>query len=87
MATKTTKVKSILDYANSELAAVGGFDSNRAGIITMLEMVLHESGNYNGFMFLDEKDLGAGTIPGIYYDSATGAPVFEGTDSTRRKYF
>tara|TARA_R110000868_G_scaffold87457_1_gene244602 strand:- start:106 stop:324 length:219 start_codon:yes stop_codon:yes gene_type:complete len=58
MKRKTTNVQEIKEFANMILAKpdhVINIDEKR-GIITMIERILHQSGNYNGFMFNDLED-------------------------------
>ena len=64
---KKIKVKSILDYANKQLARTDEYanESFKAGIIAMIEKVLMDSGNYEGFSFLYNEDSAFGT-PGYF---------------------
>lgn len=64
MSRKTADVADILDNANDALENSGArgplWDNEektqgwRAGICTMIEEVLHEAGQYNGFTWIDE---------------------------------
>lgn len=56
MARKTIEVGKILKMANTFLAAKHTTDDEREGVCALLEAVLHESGNYEGFRYLDAKD-------------------------------
>ena len=61
---KTIEVKELLEWANNQLQrndeyADTGFKS---GICTMIEKVLMNSGNYNGYYHLDKDDCEFGTI-------------------------
>lgn len=56
---KTFSVKELKEFANKSLAridsdATGEF---KAGVCTVIERVLMDSGNYNGFRFLDNDKL------------------------------
>lgn len=58
MATKTVKVKPILEKANELLKNPILTQEFKEGVVAMLEGVLHKSGNYQGFMFL--RNVGTG---------------------------
>lgn len=64
-------VKSQIEFANQQLARKGSFNNDaeevdfKIGIICMLEKLLHETGNYNGFMFIDNEEIDFGT-PGYF---------------------
>lgn len=64
---KTIKVETVLNYANKQLKRTDEFanENFKAGVIAMIESVLMETGNYNGFMFLDGNDTEFGT-PGYF---------------------
>ena len=60
---KTVEVKELLEWVNAQLErqdpyADVGFKS---GIAAMIERVLMDSGNYNGYMHLDKDDCDFGT--------------------------
>ena len=99
MARKTFDVSKIKDRVNFYL--LNSKDSNRGerrGMMTMLEGILHDSGNYRGFGYLSVRDMENsvnGTTYGVrpYADSeelkmmqAEGT-LFDGTDNTRIHYF
>ena len=61
---KTIEVKELLRWANTQLARTDahadvGFKS---GIDSMIEMVLLDSGNYNGYRHIDPDDCDFGTL-------------------------
>jgi len=61
---KTIEVDALLEYANAQLArkdkyADVGFMS---GIATMIERVLLDTDNYNGYCYLDPNDCEVGTV-------------------------
>lgn len=60
---KSIKVINVLNYANKQLKRTDEFanENFKAGVIAMIENVLMETGNYNGFMFLDVNDSEFGT--------------------------
>jgi hypothetical protein len=70
---KTINVEFLKDKANTLLANPNLIMEEKLGIITMIEIILLQSDNYNGFMYLNLVD---GCAPRL------------GTDEwTERKYF
>ena len=63
----------------------------RHGMIFALELVLFETGNYNGYKYLPQDQVPEDVLPGVRYDlDGNILPYekrFENTDSTRRHYF
>ena len=61
---KTIPVEDIIDYSNKQLAINEKYITADylEGIIATLEHVLHATGNYNGFIFIDTSDCAAKTI-------------------------
>lgn len=61
---KTANVATIIERANFLLSQNGGpFDKNfKEGVIAMLEPILHSTGNYNGFYFIDSNDCEVNTV-------------------------
>ena len=53
MSKKTVPVLEMLEFANESLACKDHSIEFKEGICSMIEKILHKSGNYNGFMFLD----------------------------------
>ena len=64
MSRKTVNVLSLLEWANENLKRDDEFATVdfKSGICLMIEMVLHESDNYAGFMFQDNNDSDCGTL-------------------------
>jgi len=64
MSRKTTSVRSMLDYANKMLKRSDEYATKeyKIGIICMLEEVLHATGNYKGFMFINNDDSECDTL-------------------------
>jgi hypothetical protein len=65
-------VISQIEYANKQLARHSdSFDNSssecefKMGVIALLENMLHDTGNYNGFMFVDNNQIEIGT-PGYF---------------------
>ena len=61
---KTLGVFHMLDYANNQLARTDEYGSSdfKSGVCVMIERILHDTGNYNGFMFLDPNNSDHGTL-------------------------
>ncbi len=87
---QTIKVATVLEFANRRLKEPDGHYSNpeyRRGIASLLEAVLHETGNYEGFQYHEW------TNGGYAQWEAAGKPVGPGVmaqfigDETRRVYF
>ena len=64
MAKKTHPVADLLAFANYQLARTDEFATVdfKAGICSMIDRVLHDTGNYEGFGFLDNDDRETGTV-------------------------
>ena len=64
MKRKTINVTTLLNWANTELQRTDEFATVdfKAGICSMIEMVLFKSNNYNGFMFKNNNDSETGTL-------------------------
>ena len=56
MSKKTVPVLEMLEFANESLAFKNHSIEFKEGICSMIEKILHKSGNYNGFMFLDQEE-------------------------------
>ena len=86
---KTVDVEFLRTFVNSTLQHTpDGQKDYRQGVITVLESVLHKTGNYRGFGYLTEEDMENTThnIPGIRLAPGT-KDKWENTDETRIKYF
>ena len=61
---KTLGVFHMLDYANNQLARTDEYGSSdfKSGVCAMIERILHDTGNYNGFMFIDPNNSDHGTL-------------------------
>ena len=64
MAKKTYPVADLLAFANFQLARTDEFATAdyKAGICSMIEKVLLNTGDYEGFGFLDYTDCETGTL-------------------------
>ena len=60
---KTIEVKEILEFANTQLARTDEYADTgfKSGICVMIERVLMDTNNYNGYMHLDKDDCEFGT--------------------------
>jgi hypothetical protein len=56
MAKKTIRVERVLEIANRYLACDGLTAETKQGVYQVLQRVLHETGNYAGFMYLNLRD-------------------------------
>ena len=66
MARKTMNVEDIKRWANAMLSAPKGemhfvTTEYKDGICTMIEKILHDTGNYNGYVFKNNEDSEYGT--------------------------
>lgn len=86
MARKTVEVKTLVTFVNERLA-LSSADSLefRRGLCSLLEEVLHTTGNYAGYGFLKWDEVSEGK-PGIHWNE-NFEPCFTDTDLTRRRYF
>ena len=64
MPKRTIGVLPLLTWANENLSRTDEFATIdfKSGICCMIEMVLHETGNYEGFCFQDNNDSSYGTL-------------------------
>ena len=89
---KTVEVSSIKDQINFMLANSRCPVEGRKSMMVILENVLMDTKNYNGFRYLGEKEVPAGEMPGIFdsqYEkksNPTQDDLFYRTDSTRVCY-
>ena len=87
MSRKTIKVETVIDWANNYLARTDDqHRERRLGVIVMLDTILHETENYQGFRHI--TNLETDHTPGVRYDENTGKLLnypdrFENTDTTR----
>ena len=88
---KTIEISKLVEIANGILQNSGSDCAGiRQGIMNLVESALFETGNYKGFRYLDETEVGADYLPGIR-DTAFFAPRgpdnFKDTDPTRIRYY
>ena len=89
---KTINVESVRALVNGMLKDSAQDDhvdrAYREGAISVLEEILHESGNYRGFRYLTANELPKACVPGVHRgDELTFEEKFINTDGTRRFYF
>jgi hypothetical protein len=82
---KTIPVGKIVDKVNLMLAKTVGSMESRIGAMALLEEILHDTGNYRGYKYLDSTEVPVGEQPGIIRDPNGANNRFP--DETRRQYF
>lgn len=91
MPRKTIHVEHLKKHVNDNLRLSEASPDNRQGRISLLEAMLHLTGNYKGFCYLKEDEVPAGQLPGIrtdnYVDGVVELDAFRNTDPTRVKYY
>ena len=93
MKKRTIPVERLIEIVNNMLAADADLVSDKAtnqriGAMTVLEAVLHETGNYRGYRHL--TNLEGYPVPGVRYSNEgyilPYPDRFNETDNTRRQY-
>ena len=79
---KTIEVEAVKNKLNDMLKNGTQSKDERYGLISAIQTILMDSGNYNGFKYLDESEVPKDELPGIRPNQD-----FTNTDETRRKYF
>jgi hypothetical protein len=91
---KTVDVEFVKTLVNNMLEH-GAYDDDRHqqfrfGALTVLEEILHETGNYRGYGYLLQEQLLPTCRPGVNYLNGVPHPDFEerfaDTDNSRRVY-
>ena len=61
---KTIEVSTMVEWANTQLARTDEYADVgfKSGISTMIERILHNANNYQGFMFINNDDSDCGTL-------------------------
>jgi hypothetical protein len=87
-ARKTVSIKALKDTVNSMLAQSTCEPLIREGMIAVLESALHDTGNYNGFHYLESGSVPYRQLPGIngLGSEMTYDELFANTDRTRACY-
>lgn len=90
MPRKTIDVETLIDWVNTRLASPNSMltvqdltpeQAMRVGAYSLLEQILHATGNYEGFNYNDSEKSSN------YETTGTGAWLKLGYDDTRRHYF
>jgi len=90
---KTFEVDKFRNLINGMLAGSVCSAEERKSMLIILEHVLMETGNYNGYRYLGEDKVPEGHLPGInnkvFDENPNPTPeiLFQGTDNTRVFYF
>ena len=80
---KTTRIVSLIKYVNRRNEWSTCPSDVRNGWNTLLEQILHSSGNYAGFRYLQVSEVPPGEQPGIQIvDGVNTYP-----DESRRQYY
>jgi hypothetical protein len=89
---KTIKIETFLKMANDMLLnSDDKMVDGRKGVQTLIEQVLFETNNYNGFRYLSKDDMAKGhnyksTTVGINMGGIGNTELFQNTDMTRVRY-
>lgn len=61
---KTIEVSTMVEWANKQLARTDEYADVgfKSGIATTIERMLHNTNNYQGFMFINNDDSECGTL-------------------------
>lgn len=85
---KTFNIQAMIDMVNTENALSDDeFVEYCRGQNALLEQMLHSTGTYEGFRYLEARDMhGAATTVGVKEQLPDGSWNFEDTDRTRVMY-
>ena len=83
---KTVRIDTVITEVNKMLSLSTCSKQVREGMISVLELCLHETNNYNGFRYLEKREVPINEKPGIVFDE-TGNQNHVFPDETRRKYY
>lgn len=90
MKRKTIEIKKLKEWVNDKLA--NSVDSKyvnpqwRFGLCSLLERVLMDTGNYQGYWGLRQNEVPVGQKPGIIFDESPARNHVYPDDSRRRYY-
>jgi hypothetical protein len=89
---KTINIESVRTLVNNMLRDSHQDDhvdrAYREGAISVLENLLHDTGNYRGFRYLTQDELFKNCIPGVHRgEGLSYEEKFINTDGTRRYYY
>lgn len=84
--TKNISIVQLVETVNNMLATSVCDISTRYGMITLLEKVLMDTGNYKGYGYLSAFDAPGMITPGVRFIGPELTADFDNTDPTRRRY-
>ena len=84
MSRKTFNVSEFKDYVNSKLVLDYLSNDEKYGLIAALDHVLHETGNYNGFMYVFKDDVRPCFPDRVGAEACN--PAWDKSRDMRRKY-
>jgi hypothetical protein len=84
MARKTFDVLHFKEYVNSKLV-LDLSDDEKYGLITALDHILHETGNYKGFGYVYKDDIRPCFPDKVGADACN--PAWDKSRDVRRKYY
>ena len=90
MRRSTFRIRDAVQRVNLTLEQSTCAPAIRQGITLLLETMLHETGNYNGFGYLTAAEVPPGQLPGIvrgYTDGEIDNTKNTYPDETRRFYY
>lgn len=86
---KTFSIKWLLDHVNNfNATSADQYKTEREGKNMLLETILHQAGCYDGFGYLEARELRKDAMSvGIREQKEDGSWNFDDTDHTRVHYF
>jgi hypothetical protein len=88
MAKTTIRVRDLVEKVNQMISMSVCAPFGREALTVLLSSVLHETGNYVGFRYLDARSVPQGCLPGIATEiRADGSPETVFPDPSRVEYF
>jgi hypothetical protein len=85
---KTVTVQSIKERVNKfNIISPDDSRERRITLSCFLESILHETGNYRGFNYLDKKEMEKAGLSFGVYRAESGDWAFDGTDDSRVFYY
>ena len=90
MKRKTISVEALKNRINNSLKMSGDdYKEGRRALMSTIEDILHETGNYKGFGFItkDERVLANSNLSYGMYKGEDGQYYFDGCDRTRVFYY
>lgn len=82
---KTIEIERVKKLINEKLKSQGSI-SERLSLMTLLEIMLSETGNYKGFRYLTVNEVPSDCDPGIIRDIETGLAL-SFPDTSRVEYY